>query len=915
VKKLILVAVASVSVLAGLLSCASGARGHGPVDSFVLPAASNPFLSADLPGALNVTVEPKEVFFVVAPGTNVHSLVARLSLNAEATITVISSGTRVVQQNGITPNDFSVPVIYSIEVPGEKQPWRYRVVVREQETNPRLVRLVLPVGSTLQPVFDPAVHAYRLAVPFASSSVRIEAQAQSRFAKSVIVNGTETPGAAGAAVIDFQSVRERPVTIETVAEDGVTRDKYVVTIVRAAPDNNAFLSLLDLQGIPLSPGFSPASLGYQVVVPFETQRLVLHAQPQSPVATMALVAAEAIANGQAQATPLQYAGDPTGPAGAAIDFSQVNRLPLVVAVTAQDGSVQQYLLDIRRGPPDTNNFLADLAVANGALSPDFQPSRIMYVMSVPFATQQVRVIAHAQSRVAAVQISGGMPGAGGRGALAVRGDPTSPDGALVDMPPAVEKFPLILSVTAQDGGVLRYRVDIRRSAPDHNSDLASLAASTGVMSPPFSPRAASYALALPASADSVRLDVAAASPSATVQIAGQPVANPAAQMSYSLSIPPGTVASVVFVVRAEDGFQRQYLLQVSREALPAQPAPQVVQPAPQAAQPAPQPAQPAPQAAQAAPQAAQPAPSILQQAIRPAQPTQQAAQQPVQPPAQQQAQKPAQPAQPAALPQATNPPAAAGPDHVSVTASNLVLGKRELAALLAGKDRIGNTARVTIRPYRGSQAISQDSVPVDARQRGPDLAVSFQYRSAGVSLGRDRLIEIEVAIPTSAGHFLSYTAALPADDTVALTVPFLLYGASPQVTWPPIGSPVKTAGYSSSPVAGKGKGEKSPGQEELAKNEKGEYGTSIEITDAKTGRSYGKDTVWEKPGLAKGRPHMFTAQIDVPEGATVTYTVSRQTKNGKSWTTSGQAQIWTTTPRYDGGFEPVLVTLPADLGE
>ncbi len=143
-KKLILVALASVSVLAGLLSCASGARGHGPVDSFVLPAASNPSLSGDLPGALNVTVEPKEVFFVVAPGTNVHSLVAKLSLNAEATITVISSGTRVVQQNGITPNDFSVPVIYSIEVPGEKQPWRYRVVVREQETNPRLVRLVLP---------------------------------------------------------------------------------------------------------------------------------------------------------------------------------------------------------------------------------------------------------------------------------------------------------------------------------------------------------------------------------------------------------------------------------------------------------------------------------------------------------------------------------------------------------------------------------------------------------------------------------------------------------------------------------------------------------------------------------------------------------------------------------------------------
>ncbi len=783
-KKLFFGAASLLIVFSLLAGCASMGRGHGPVEAFLIPAAANPGLPGDLVGTLNLFADPKEITLVVAPGTNLHALVARVALNTEATITVVSSGARVVQQNGSTPNDFSAPVLYSIEVPGQKEPWRYRVTVREMETNTRLAQIVLPQGARFLQKLDPAVRDYRAEVPYASTVVRVEARAQSRFAKSVTVDGKETPGTVGRADVDFSSFQEKPVTIQVLAEDGVTRDTYTLTIVRGAPDSNALLASLDVQGVPISPAFNPAQLGYQVIVPFETQNFVVRARPQSPFATVGLAAAVRIGGGRAQAAPFSASGDATAAAGAVVDFSQAAGLPLIVAVTAQDGTVQQYLVEVRRGPPDANNLLADLSLDVGgvgiALSPDFAPNRVQYVALVPFTAGQVRVAAHPQSRVAALQLGGGLSAAGGKWVLSARGNPVSQEGAVVDVPPRVQRMPLFVMVTAQNGAMLQYGVELRRAAPE----------------------------------------------------------------------------------------------------------PQVLQPQ----QPAQQPAQ----------------------AAQPQQPAQQPAQvaQPQQP-AQQQAQPPAAAAQPAPAPatqQPAQPPAAvAGNDHVVVIARNLQLEDKELAAMIGGKDLPGKTAMITVRPYRSAEILRKDSTPVDMRVQGRKLSLSLQYRSAGVNLGRDRLIEIEVAIPTTAGKILYYKEAMPAADEASLTVPFLLYTAA--IPWPAIGSPTPVSGYVS---LAKG-GARPEDREAFQKNGRGEYGIDIEITDAKTGKSYGKDTVWRKPGLARGQAVSFTTALTVPEGSTIGYTMTARAANGRTWVAAGQAQVWTTRLRADGGFEPVLLPLADDL--
>ncbi len=193
-KRFIRGALAAVSLVAVLAGCASGGRGQGPLATYGFLASANPALPQNVMGIINEQREPKEIFVVVPPGTDLHALVATLSFGAEAGISVVSSGTRVAQQNGVTANDFSVPVTYSIDVPGEKKPWTYIVKVREAETNARLGSLVIPQGAALSPAFNPTVHSYILTVLYASTSVRVEARGQTSTLKSVTVDGAATRG-------------------------------------------------------------------------------------------------------------------------------------------------------------------------------------------------------------------------------------------------------------------------------------------------------------------------------------------------------------------------------------------------------------------------------------------------------------------------------------------------------------------------------------------------------------------------------------------------------------------------------------------------------------------------------------------------------------------------------------------------
>ena len=840
-KRFILGTLVSVSLLAALAGCMSAGRGQGPVATFAFLASANTTLKQNAVGAINDKREPKEIYVVVPPGTDLHAMVATLSLGKEAAIAVISSGTRVAQQNGATPNDFSVPVTYSIEVPGEKKPWTYTVIVREAETNARLSSLVLPQGAKLSPVFSAAVHGYTLEVPFASTTVRVEARGQSATLKSVTVDGAASPGAAGAAVVDFQNVQERAITIETLAEDGVAQERYSVTIRRGAPDVNAMLGSLELQNIPLSPSFSPSVLGYQVMVPYETKQLAVRARPQSPVAALTLDAALTVGGSQDSARPLEYKGNPADKAGALVEFSAGSKLALIVVVTAEDGSLQQYVVDIQRAPPDRNNQLSSLALLASpagavVLSPPFSASRFAYIATVPFAAQKVTLTLQPQSRVAMAALEQ-VAEPGSRAAPLVTGDPGSKSGAEIDFGAARRRLMLGVAVTAQDGGVQRYTVDVRRGEPDRNADLASIVVSAGTLSPAFSSRSVSYSVMLPAAVEAVKINAAAASPVASVAVVEQPGVKPAQNQSITLPVAPGGQAAITFVVSAEDGSQKLYRVQVGREAAPA-----------------------AAETGQQGGAAAQPGDT--------------------------------------------------GNDHVLVAARNLKLRPAEANALVQKSDIAGAQARIIVRYYRSNEIVAQYAVPVDIRQQGNEISLSLSYTSSGVALNRDRLVEVETVIPTQAGHFLYYTEARASEENVRVDIPFLLYGDSTRAVWPAIGTPVSVSGYLSRLPPGK---ERAADKEEFEKNSKGESGAAFELVDAKTGVSYGKDTIWSRSGQGRDHALSLAKPIQVPEGAVVKYFITAVAKNGKAWKATGSAQVWTTLMNYPTGFQPVILPLSDDL--
>ena len=141
-KKLALLA--PLLALAVLTSCQSArSRQEGPINAFSFLATTNAQLTGNVGGAITERAAPKVVNLVVPAGADLSHLVATLTLNTEATITVISTGQRVVLENGRTANDFSTPVVYGIELPGDEEPWLYRVLVRQADTDAALAALRL----------------------------------------------------------------------------------------------------------------------------------------------------------------------------------------------------------------------------------------------------------------------------------------------------------------------------------------------------------------------------------------------------------------------------------------------------------------------------------------------------------------------------------------------------------------------------------------------------------------------------------------------------------------------------------------------------------------------------------------------------------------------------------------------------
>ncbi|MGO9413472.1 MAG: cadherin-like beta sandwich domain-containing protein [Spirochaetia bacterium] len=540
----------------GACSTVGGGHGTGPIDSFAFAGSSNPGLPRDVVGRIIAQGEPELIIAVVPHGVDIHKLIATVQLNTQAIISVITGDNRIVQTNGITANDFTSPVLYSIEIPGEKEPWMYRVVVREADTNARLSQVTLPARAVLQPAFSSVVDQYTIQVPFETKSLSIAALAQSANPQSIAIGGTSTPGHLAVAEVDFSSGQQTTFPITVLAEDGTTRMRYTFVVKRNPPDRDALLGVLYIPDAVFSQPFTPNKFAYSASVSFEVREVVLNAQAQSPYGSVSLTIPGASGGPVALAR-----GASAG--NVRVDFPSGGRLPLILTVTAQDGTTQRYNLEILRREANNNNRLSDLVVSDAPLTPQFKPDTLAYMAEVPFSMSRLTIRTLPQDRNAAITIETAQAaGPNASPPPSLRAYPGDPAGVQIDFNEPEMKG-LNIVATAQNGETLRYTLLLHRSAPDRTVDLASLTASAGTLAPAVSPKVDTYTLKLPSDATGVQLTATAASAFARVAAEGD------LARSQSATIPvdadPGQKVTVRFYVTAEDGTQKLFQVQVSRD--------------------------------------------------------------------------------------------------------------------------------------------------------------------------------------------------------------------------------------------------------------------------------------------------------------------------------------------------------------
>lgn len=180
-------------------------------------------------------------------------------------------------------------------------------------------------NAKLSPGFSENVTSYTASVPFSSETLKVTAKAQHSAAKVTVKN---TKLKAGATT---------NVTIAVKAENGNTKT-YTIKVKRAqdpnyVPSENANLKELAVEGVPLSPNFSPEVNAYYVWLPFEMDRVKIKTTTEDNKAKIEI-------------------GDADLEAGKAT--------AITITVTAESGKQQTYTVTAVRAPAleDTEEFLA-----------------------------------------------------------------------------------------------------------------------------------------------------------------------------------------------------------------------------------------------------------------------------------------------------------------------------------------------------------------------------------------------------------------------------------------------------------------------------------------------------------------------------------------------------------------------------
>ncbi len=334
--------------------------------------------------------------------------------------------------------------------------------------------------------FDPSVFEYTLIVPNSVKEMAIECVTSYIAASADLTMSPE----------EF-AVGDNMYIITVTAEDGST-SQYSITVRRLDVDSDSTLSDIKIDGSSVE--FDPSKTEYDIEVKHDVDSIRIEFTVSSEYAKAELRGPEKL------------------------ELGKVNKY--IIIVTADDGSVNEYKLNVLRRKLSSDSLAASIVI--GDINIDVLASDKNYEITFPFGTDTVTIIATANDPRAVVEITG---------------DETLKIGNNV----------IIVKITAEDGSSTIYTINAVRDAGSSDATLRDIIPSMGKLNEKFSPNLVEYTLNVDKTVDKIDLEVITANALASYVISDTSLKTGQNRITVTVTSENGTVLTyTVNVIKQGD---------------------------------------------------------------------------------------------------------------------------------------------------------------------------------------------------------------------------------------------------------------------------------------------------------------------------------------------------------------------------
>lgn len=358
-------------------------------------------------------------------------------------------------------------------------------------------------GYNLSPSFSKDNTSYTVKVPKTATTVKLEGTANDSKAKVSGLGNITLTGDTTTAIIKI------------TAEDGTTKT-YTVKIEKekeatTTKSSDATLKKLDIGGFTLNPTFKSNINTYSIKVKNNITGLDVTAIPNHDKAKVTISGNKNWKEGTNTVT---------------------------IKVTAEDGSVNNYIINVERESSNSNknnqttkssdNYLKSLTITSShEIKPSFNKNVTSYNITVPYEVDKLNLNAIPNDSKSKVEITGN-------------------ENFKVGEVNTVE-----IKVTAEDGSVRIYSLNVTRSTTSSKTDLKDIIIDNADLSPKFDPNNQEYTTKVDGKTDKLDIKADPADSSSKVEVIG----NENLKEGHN---------TVLIKVTDKDGFIKYYSIDVEK---------------------------------------------------------------------------------------------------------------------------------------------------------------------------------------------------------------------------------------------------------------------------------------------------------------------------------------------------------------